>query len=94
VLVLATGLALIFLRGGFKAVPHTIHAGLGLTLLAFAAGLTLTVPALTKIKALVAAGSADQALPLVKRIAMGESIEHTCWLTTLVLMICARTLGV
>src|SRR5947209_6114174 len=49
-LVIATGLALIFVHGGFKAVPHRIHAGLGITLVAFFWGVVFETPALAKIR--------------------------------------------
>jgi len=87
VLVFATGLALIFLHGGFKAVPPRIHAGLGLTLVAFTAGLAVSLPALVALWRHVEQGDLEKARPLVKRIAIGEAIEHTCWLATLVLMV-------
>lgn len=86
-LTIATGVALIFMHGGFKAVPKTIHMGLTLTLVAFFAGLALELPALVKIRAAVERSALGEAQPLVKRVVMGAMIEHTCWLATLVLMV-------
>jgi uncharacterized membrane protein len=87
VLVIATGLGLIFLHGGFGAVSPRIHAGLGLTLVAFVVGLALEVPAIAKIRAAVDRSALGEATPHVKRVVMGAMIEHTCWLATLVLMV-------
>ena len=86
-LTIATGVALIFMHGGFKAVPKTIHMGLTLTLVAFFAGLAIELPALVKIRAAVERAANGEGLPLVKRVAIGAMIEHTCWLATLVLMV-------
>jgi len=84
---IATGVALIFLHGGFKAVSPRIHAGLGLTLVAFVAGIALEVPAIAKIRAAVERSALGEAQPLVKRVVVGAMIEHACWLATLVLMV-------
>jgi uncharacterized membrane protein len=85
--VIATGLGLIFIHGGFRAVNPRIHAGLGLTLAAFFAMLALEVPAIAKIRAAQDRGAPAEAGEQVKKIVMGVMIEHTCWLVTLVLMV-------
>jgi hypothetical protein len=86
-LTIVTGLGLIFLHGGFHAVSPRIHAGLGLTLVAFVVGLVLEVPAIAKIRAAAERSALGEATPHVKRVVMGAMIEHTCWLATLVLMV-------
>jgi hypothetical protein len=87
VIVIATGLGLVFIHGGFGAVSPRIHAGLGLTLVAFVAMLALEVPAITKIRAAAERGAPGEAAAQVKRVIVGVMIEHTCWLVTLVLMV-------
>ena len=84
---IATGVAMIFIHGGFKAVPPRIHSGLGLTLAAFFAMLALEVPAIARIRAACDRGTPKESEPQVKRVVMGVMIEHTCWLVTLVLMV-------
>ncbi len=86
-LTIATGVAIIFMHGGMKAVPPRIHTGLLLTLIAFFAGLALGLPAIVKMRAAVERGAIAEAQPLVKRLAIGAMIEHTCWLATLVIMV-------
>ncbi len=87
VLTIATGLGIVFLHGGFGAVSPRIHAGLGLTLMAFFGGLALELPALARIRAAVDRSALGEASPHVKRVVMGAMLEHTCWLATLVLMV-------
>src|SRR5581483_12336619 len=87
VLTIATGLGIIFLHGGFKAVPHRIHMGLTLSLVAFFAGLVFDVPALSKMRAAVERSAIGEAQPHLKRLVVGSMIEHTCWLAALVTMV-------
>ncbi len=84
---IGTGVAIIFMHGGMKAVPKTIHMGLTLALVAFFAGLALSLPALVKIRAAVERGALGEAQPHVKKLVIGAMIEHTCWLATLVTMV-------
>src|SRR5690242_18489070 len=70
-LAIATGVGLIFLHGGMKAVPPRIHMGLTLTLVAFFAGLALEVPALVRIRAAVERNALGEAQPHLKRLVIG-----------------------
>lgn len=84
---IATGVGLIFVHGGFKAVPPRIHASLGLVVIAFVVGLVLETPALVKIRAAVERSALGEAQPHVKRVVIGAMIEHSVWLVVLVLMV-------
>jgi putative copper export protein len=89
VFTLGTGLGLIFHMGGFANVRPNIHAGLGLTLLLFAVGVGLTLPAWRRIEAALTAEGGDlaEARRLARRLAMFQGIEHLLWVVTLVLMV-------
>lgn len=89
VVTLLTGLALIFLVGGFGVVPPTIHAALGLLLLAMGLNAMLFKPAGVKLVAAAAATPPDlDAFGVArKRLAMGSGVLQSIWLIILVLML-------
>jgi hypothetical protein len=89
VLTLLTGLALIFIAGGFGRVPFNFHIALLVMLVAFAVVGALVRPSITKIVALSNMETLDKdaALQLIKKQAMGTGIVHLLWLVNLVLML-------
>lgn len=86
---LGTGLGLIFIVGGFKAVPLNIHIALSLMLLAVAVSVTIMRPSAARILALSKQAALDTAgiSQTIKRLAMGQGILHLLWLCILVLMV-------
>lgn len=82
---LATGLALVFHRGGFKVVAPSIHAAMGLLVLAIVFSFFFVRPV---TQALVAAADKDDAAwsAARKRYLMGDGILNVVWLVILVLM--------
>jgi hypothetical protein len=88
-MVLWTGLALIFVRGGFAAVPVPIHIALTVMLAAFAVSITIMRPTSAQIVALSQAEPLDQGAisKKLKKLAMGQGILHFCWILMLLLMI-------
>ena len=87
--ILATGLALIFVRGGFGAVPVQIHIALLIMLVWIAVSASLLRPTVAQLAELGRASQLDsQAIgKKFKRLAMSQGILHGCWLIMLVLMI-------
>lgn len=87
-LTLLSGIAIVFAVGGFAHVPHRIHVGLLLTLLAVAAGRWIIRPAIGEIaratKSPVDRGQIDR---IMVRFQLGNGIEHALRLAVLVLMI-------
>jgi len=73
---LATGVALIFVLGGFKVVPVRVHAGLGLALVALAIEATALGKALGAVAAAVARDDADGARAGARRIAALTGVLH------------------
>jgi hypothetical protein len=87
-LTLLTGIALVLAVGGFGSVPHRIHAGLVLTLLAVAAGKWLIRPAIVEIaQASKEPVSSDQLARLMAKFWLGNGIEHALRVVVLVLMV-------
>jgi len=90
--VLATGLALIFLAGGFKVVPLPTHIAFGLGILA-ALNSAVYGPG-TKKLALAAERYDDatiaEAKAALRKMAMHSHISHLLWLAMLVMMFWAR----
>jgi len=83
-----TGVALIFERGGFGAVPPAIHLGLVTGLAMMFVGGGLIGRNARKIEAGLAEGERGQSLtPAVKQLAMGTMVFHALWLVTLALMV-------
>lgn len=88
-LTLATGLALIFMSGGFGAVPLNFHMALTAMLVALVVAAVLIRPATTKLAQIAVKETLDRqgALALTKRLAMGTGILHLLWLIMLTLML-------
>lgn len=84
-LTFATGLALIFYRGGFKVVPPTIHASLGLILVMIAIGTFFQRPTTVRLTAAVDQGD-DAWRAARKRWVMGDGIMSLLWVVILALM--------
>lgn len=85
-LTFATGLALIFNRfGGFKNVPMTINAAMGLILVMIALGAFFMRPLGIKIGAAIDQGD-DAWRASLKPFAMGNGIMSLLWFVILVLM--------
>jgi len=84
---LATGIGLIVLSGGMKGVPPRIHAGLGLSIVAYALLLVVIRPLAARLDEVIAKGTAEEATTLAKRLAMMTGIDHTLKLVVLVLMV-------
>jgi hypothetical protein len=84
-----TGLSLIFVVGGFKAVPLNIHIALALMLGAVAVSLTLMRPNMGRLVALSRAPTLDAAAVKqhIKKLALGQGLLHLLWLCILVLML-------
>jgi uncharacterized membrane protein len=83
-----TGVALIFMLGGFARAPINFHIALTLMLVAIACNLVFIRPSLSK---LVREGenpepSATVVALALKKISMGQGILHLIWITNLVLM--------
>jgi len=87
VLTFLSGLALVFVVGGFKVVAPPIHAAMGIVLVTIAVGYVVVRP---QSKALVAAatsgdeGRMDRAL---RNVNMGSGLMQAVWLVTLGLML-------
>ena len=77
----ASGLVMLFLLGGFKAVPVRIHLGLGLSLFALLAEVALVWPAISALLA------GRRGPGLVKRVAAGTGVVHLLWALTLASML-------
>jgi hypothetical protein len=84
---IASGLGLIFLRGGMKGVPPRIHAGLGLAIASYALLLVVIRPAASRIDELLEKGDGNELRDLSKRLAMTTGIDHALKLAILVLMV-------
>jgi putative copper export protein len=85
---LLSGIALVLVIGGFARVPHRIHVGLGLTLLAVGAGRFLIRPVIGEIaRAAKEPVSPSDVARIVTRFRIGIGIEHALRLAVLVLMI-------
>ncbi len=84
-LTFASGLALVFYRGGFKVVSPTIHASMGLILVMIALGGFFLRPTVALIKAAVDKGD-DAWQAARKRYVIGDGIMSLLWVVILVLM--------
>ena len=84
-----SGLALVFAAGGFGRVPHRIHVGLLLTLLAVVAGRYLIRPVLGEIARAIQAPQVGQAQVdrIMVRFRVVNGVEHGLRLAVLVLMV-------
>jgi hypothetical protein len=86
---LLSGIAIVFAVGGFARVPHRIHVGLGLTLLAFVAGRYLIRPVLGEIARAIAAPpvAPEKVAHIMARFRLVNGVEHALRLAVLVLMV-------
>ena len=86
---LLSGLALVLAVGGFGRVPHRIHVGLLLTLIAFAAGRWLIRPVLGEIaQAIKTAPVTPEKLEhIMVRFRLVNGVEHALRLAVLILMV-------
>ena len=86
---LVSGIAIVFAVGGFGRVPHRIHLGLGLTLLAIVAGRYLIRPVLGEIaRAIKTPPVTPEAVEhIMFRFRLVNGIEHALRLAVLVLMV-------
>ncbi len=92
VLTIGFGLALVFYRGGFKAVPPTIHGALGLMLIMLVVGAVIERPTVKRLT-VAADKSNEEWAALRKRYAMSTGILQLLWLVTLVLMFVKPAVG-
>lgn len=88
IVTLASGLGLIFMAGGFGAVPLNFHIALAIMLGAIVVSSVTVGPSVMKLSGLALAENVDKdaSLKLIKRIAMGTGILHLLWLIMLTLM--------
>lgn len=89
---LATGLGLIFAKGGFGAFKGRemfVHGPIGLVVVALVVHLLVVMPAWKQVREGTEAGGAEaqQALSAAKRMAMGAGIGQLMWTLALFLMI-------
>jgi hypothetical protein len=84
---IASGLGLIFVRGGFGAVSPRIHVGFTLALVTLAIEVFLLRDKLTKIGAALESGATRELSGMAKRISMYAGITHALKLTILILMV-------
>lgn len=82
-----TGLGLIFLRGGFGAVPPRIHVAMAMTLAIFGIGALLNRPALLSLAAAVKRGDLEEAEAAGRRFTFWVRCEDALRLSILVLMV-------
>ncbi len=84
----ATGLGLIFYRGGFGVVTKNYHIAMTLMLVSLVVVALIVKPATAKAVAASAGETLDEnaARSSFKKVAMGVGILHTMWLGSLVLM--------
>ncbi len=94
VITLLTGLALIFVLGGFKSVPRAIHIGLLTGIIcAVVGGAGVGRTWFMIEKKLDAGADAASLAPLMKRIGMLSGIFQLLWLVTLILMVFRGAVG-
>ena len=85
---LASGLGMIFLFGGFGAVPARIHIGFGMTLAIFGVGAFGVDKAWKRIREAATAGRPKADLErLERRLSHLMTVENVLWLAVLVLMV-------
>jgi uncharacterized membrane protein len=87
-LTLLSGLALVFIAGGFAAVPPRILVGLGLTVLLLGLGASVVAPTWNRIAHLVeSGGDLAEAGRIARRFSVLNHVEHALWLAVLALMV-------
>ena len=83
-----TGIALIFVLGGFGSVTPAIHTGLLLGLVMLGVGGGMVGRNWRKIDAALAGGATRESVaPLVKKLVIGNGVFHALWTLTVVLMV-------
>jgi hypothetical protein len=82
-----SGLALIFVRGGFAAMPPRIHIGLALALVAALVGGLGAGRTFAKINTMLETRPPSEALPLAKKLSAYAGVFQLLWLVVLVLML-------
>jgi len=90
VLSIASGLGLIFVRGGFGAVSPRIHVGFTLALVTLAIELFLLRGELAKMGAALESGATRSLSAMARRVSMYAGSSHLLKLTILVLMVYGR----
>ncbi len=91
ILTFGTGLALIFAKGGMKAVDPKVHMVMGLTLLIFLVRAGLGMPALGRLRKGVSGSDEDaaDAESAKGKLSMALGIEHLIFLVSLYFMVAA-----
>ncbi len=91
-IVLWTGVSLIFVRGGFKAVPFQIHIALTIMIASIVVSATIMRPTSKQLVELAQAPELDKetVAKKLKKMAMGQGILHLNWLVMLLLMLFAN----
>lgn len=84
---IGTGVGLIFALGGFKSVGKQIHAGLGLSLVAFTLLITLIRPAVVDLDRIIEKGDGKDVRSVTKKIAITTGIDHLLKLAVMTLMV-------
>jgi len=87
VLTLLSGVALIFLLGGFGAMPWRIHLGLALVLVSFAVGGLGAAPGWARAKKGIEAEDWDEARAGVRRLSVAMNVEQLIWFVVLIVMV-------
>jgi uncharacterized membrane protein len=87
VVTVLSGLLLVWMRGGFAAVPPRIHAGLALALSVFAVGGLGSRPAIRDLGEAFATGDTGRAEEAARRFVRWVRVEDALRFTTLVLMV-------
>lgn len=83
---IASGLAMLFMLGGFKAMPPRIHAGFGLALVTLGIEFFVLKPALGRVDEQLTSDTTKDLKPALARVSMLSGITHTLKLVILVLM--------
>lgn len=90
ILTLASGLALVFYRGGFKAVSPTIHGAILLVTMMVVLGFLVQKPNGKALEGAAASNDASGWQKARKKWARTEGIMQLMWVVTLVLMFIKR----
>lgn len=84
---LGSGLGLLFVLGGFRAVPARIHAGFGVSLLALAIEVSVLGAAFRRISDGVAQGDSDEARAGTRQFAAVTGVLHLSRAVVFTLMV-------
>ncbi len=83
---IVSGLALLFMLGGFKQMPPRIHAGFGLALITFGVEFFVLKPAIGRVGEQLEGDAVKDLKPALAKVSMLSGITHTLKLVILVLM--------